>query len=206
MSDEHHDHKSIYRTCVRCDTSGSRPRLAACLFASVITMSDAEVGDRIRAYRQRHSLTRTQFGDLVGVRRATIGDWESGRVAPTPENAVQLDEVLANDPRPKSSYWADWTITSKLVGLLGRVRRLVAEVPVASEVEDRILDTEDFLAALRQLPQLRREVDRVEACLLEALVDHGMTWTDIGTAGYGNASGAVARRRYERVHSKSNNT
>lgn len=167
---------------------------------SLAAMSTSpRLGETIQAYRQKHGLTRPQFGALVGVQRATIRDWETYRVAPTPEHRAKLEAVLADDPMPTTSDWADWTITSKLVGLLERVRRLVAAVPAAAEVEDRILDTEDFLAALRQLPRVRLEVDRVEAALLEALVDYGMTWNDIGTAGYDGASGRAARRRYDRV-------
>jgi len=53
--------------------------------------------DEIRALRESRGETQTEFGEVVGVRQATVSDWERGVKAPS---RLAL-RVLATLARPR---------------------------------------------------------------------------------------------------------
>jgi DNA-binding transcriptional regulator YiaG len=52
--------------------------------------------DRIRSLRTRLSVTQTDFADLMGVRTATISEWENGHREPSPMARRLLDRINAS--------------------------------------------------------------------------------------------------------------
>lgn len=52
-----------------------------------------DLGQRIRAARERRMMTQQELADLVGVDKRTVGNWERGRVRPR-NRMGKLTEVL----------------------------------------------------------------------------------------------------------------
>lgn len=52
------------------------------------------LGDRIRAARQRHSLSQTTFGRRLGVTGTAISYWENAIHAPTLWHVREIERVL----------------------------------------------------------------------------------------------------------------
>jgi putative transcriptional regulator len=46
---------------------------------------------RVHKLRQRLKLSQQDFGDRVGVRQATVSDWETGKTKPTGPSVKLLD-------------------------------------------------------------------------------------------------------------------
>lgn len=56
----------------------------------------SRLGQRIRSARERKGLTQSQLGQLVGVARETVGNWETGETSPR-NRLARLIEVLEDD-------------------------------------------------------------------------------------------------------------
>lgn len=52
--------------------------------------------ERIRSFRTRLAITQAEFADLMGVRTATISEWENGHRQPSPMARRLLDRVNAS--------------------------------------------------------------------------------------------------------------
>jgi len=52
------------------------------------------MGDRIRKLRKDKQLTQTQLGDLVGVSKNAIYDWEKGTYQPEGQNLINLAKAF----------------------------------------------------------------------------------------------------------------
>jgi predicted transcriptional regulator len=50
----------------------------------------------IRAYREKHSLSLKEFGDLVGVQKAAVCKWEGG-LRPSVEAAIRIHEITRGE-------------------------------------------------------------------------------------------------------------
>lgn len=53
------------------------------------------LGAELRELRDRRGMTQRAVGEHLGVDRASIAQWETGRHLPSPENVLKLDDVLA---------------------------------------------------------------------------------------------------------------
>lgn len=53
-----------------------------------------EFKDRLRMMRKEKGLTQKQLGELIGVGRTTISEYESGKIVPRQDGLVKLAEVL----------------------------------------------------------------------------------------------------------------
>ena len=53
-----------------------------------------EFKDRLRMVRKEKGLTQKQLGELIGVGRTTISEYESGKIVPRQDGLVKLAEVL----------------------------------------------------------------------------------------------------------------
>ncbi|PQV51847.1 LexA family transcriptional regulator [Paraburkholderia sp. BL21I4N1] len=53
------------------------------------------LGSRIRAKRKAKGLTLQQLGDVFGISRSSVSEWESDRSAPANDKLVRLAEVLS---------------------------------------------------------------------------------------------------------------
>lgn len=49
--------------------------------------------DRVKALRLKLQLNQEKFGDRVGVKRQTVGEWETGKAVPSDLNAEVLDKI-----------------------------------------------------------------------------------------------------------------
>lgn len=49
---------------------------------------------QIREYRQRASISQSELAEELGVRQATISDWEKGKSSPSPLAAIRLSQSL----------------------------------------------------------------------------------------------------------------
>lgn len=66
------------------------------------------VGERLREYRNSHSLTQGQLGDRWGLSAQTISDWETGAVFPSVENLrriVDSERSLSHGHSTLSVHW-----------------------------------------------------------------------------------------------------
>lgn len=60
------------------------------------------VGKALRAMRQSRGLTQTEIADVVGVKQATVSNWENGRF--TPDYADIRDYTHAVGETPSSLF------------------------------------------------------------------------------------------------------
>ncbi|MFM5527691.1 helix-turn-helix domain-containing protein [Aeromonas veronii] len=56
--------------------------------------------ERIKELRKKHGLTQQKLGELVGVNKASISQWEQGEYAPSGDNLVALAKALG-----VSAHW-----------------------------------------------------------------------------------------------------
>lgn len=59
----------------------------------------ADRPDNIRRCRKAYGHTQVQFAKLLGVRQATVADWENGRVKPSRLAQLALINFGMNGPR-----------------------------------------------------------------------------------------------------------
>ena len=73
---------------LRC--SGGRSEKGACLKRSAYREPDYSFGQTVLTLRTRIGLTQANLGDLLGVSRRTVCDWEAGNTYPSPEHLTAL--------------------------------------------------------------------------------------------------------------------
>lgn len=80
---------------------GSRPDLQDKREATKETLADRWTPGPIKRLRKKREETQEEFAEAMGVRQATISDWENANQEPSPM-ALRLLEQLANelDPQP----------------------------------------------------------------------------------------------------------
>jgi SOS-response transcriptional repressor LexA len=65
-----------------------------------------ELGERIRQERKKHKLTLQQVGDVFGISRSSVSDWESGKTRPDQDKlpglatlfGITVDDLLSKSP------------------------------------------------------------------------------------------------------------
>ncbi|WP_290437967.1 LexA family protein [Aeromonas caviae] len=80
--------------------------------------------ERIKELRKEHGLTQQKLGELVGVKKSSISQWESGEHAPSGDNLVALARVFGVSPH--------WLSTGKGSPELPNVEP--AEIPQGTRV------------------------------------------------------------------------
>ena len=55
-----------------------------------------EIDVSILKYRKEKRLSQADFAKIIGVKQATISNWESKKAAPTGENLTRVQEQLRN--------------------------------------------------------------------------------------------------------------
>lgn len=103
------------------------------------------LGKRIREKRKAQGLTLQQLGDVFGITRSSVSDWESGKTRPDQEKLVKLAKVLGttlqdllSDTDPKSAVIPELK-NSKPATLLDQnvtgIHRAAGALPVISWVQ-----------------------------------------------------------------------
>lgn len=64
-----------------------------------------EIGARIRQLRLKNKLSQSNFGDICGVSKGMVSQWESGQSTPTTEKLIQLQRKL--------NFSLDWLLLGK---------------------------------------------------------------------------------------------
>jgi len=89
-----------------------------------------QMGQRIVALRQEHSLSQVELADLLGVPRERLSKWESGNHAPPPEDLVALSRILGvsadeilTGKKPLLSRELRDEIVEHIQGLIDRVKQ-----------------------------------------------------------------------------------
>lgn len=85
--------------------------------------------DHIRSFRKQKGLSQEALGELCGVRKSTVSEWESGKSNPSGSAAILLGEYLSG--------------TRALVPLTTAEERLLDEAVQRGNFSNR----EEFLAA-----------------------------------------------------------
>ncbi len=87
--------------------------------------------ERIKELRKKHGLTQQKLGELVGVNKASISQWEQGEYAPSGDNLVALAKAFGVS--------AHWLATGKGSPELSNVEPAVipqgSRVPILSYVQ-----------------------------------------------------------------------
>lgn len=79
--------------------------------------------DRIQALRKRHHLTQQQLADRLHVSRATVANWETGRVIPGVATIRELSRVFETpvaylvESRPAPEH-IEWTVPDEALRFL----------------------------------------------------------------------------------------
>ncbi|MGL4778669.1 MAG: helix-turn-helix domain-containing protein, partial [Aeromonas veronii] len=50
--------------------------------------------ERIRELRKKHGLTQQKLGELIGVKKSSISQWENDEHSPSGDNLAQLSKVF----------------------------------------------------------------------------------------------------------------
>lgn len=77
---------------------------------------------RIREYRKELGVSQTELAEQLGVRQATVSDWEKGKIAPSPLAASKLSELLAKMELYNESKDAPSVIENDAALSLGTLR------------------------------------------------------------------------------------
>lgn len=109
-----------------------------------------QLGDRIRAARERMGLTQAELGERVGAARETVGNWELGITSPR-NKLGKLREVLGAE--------LDGTVRAadQDAGVLLDMPREVLEGLSPAERDEVI--TAAKLSALQTAREIRRRLD-----------------------------------------------
>ncbi|HHQ4541407.1 TPA: LexA family protein [Aeromonas veronii] len=87
--------------------------------------------ERIRELRKKHGLTQQKLGELIGVKKSSISQWENDEHSPSGDNLAQLSKVLGVS--------AHWLATGKGSPELSNVEPAVIpqgnRVPILSYVQ-----------------------------------------------------------------------
>ncbi len=65
-----------------------------------------DIGARIRQLRERNTLSQDKFGELCGVSKASVSQWETGNATPPTDRLVALREHLV--------FSFDWLIVGEV--------------------------------------------------------------------------------------------
>lgn len=55
------------------------------------------IPEEIRSFRKQKGLSQEAFGELCGVRKSTVSEWESGKSKPSGSAAILLEEYLSGN-------------------------------------------------------------------------------------------------------------
>ena len=89
------------------------------------------LGEKILKLRKKQGLSQEQLGEMVGVTRQTISNWELGETAPNPEQLkllskaldASIDEMLDNEVRGELINKV--SNTEKLAGLIIKILKVL---------------------------------------------------------------------------------
>ena len=90
-----------------------------------------KLGDKILEFRKKKGFSQEELGEMIGVTRQTISNWELGETSPNPDQLkllskylnVSIDELLDNDI--KSVLVEKVSNTEKLAGLILKIIKIV---------------------------------------------------------------------------------
>jgi transcriptional regulator with XRE-family HTH domain len=98
----------------------------------------------VKNYRKQAGLSQQQLAVLLGVRRATISDWENGVYFPTPENIQKMAKIFGADV---ATLKADIEVTRAINELK---RRNISYEKVLTFIN---MDDLDVILAIKQLQE-----------------------------------------------------
>ncbi|WP_299534831.1 helix-turn-helix transcriptional regulator [Ulvibacterium sp.] len=71
-------------------------------------MPQAEIDISILKYRKEKRISQADFGKLVGVKQATVSNWESKKVSPSGKHLERIKELMDSQiPESKSASEVD---------------------------------------------------------------------------------------------------
>ena len=90
-----------------------------------------KLGDKILEFRKKKGFSQEELGEMIGVTRQTISNWELGETSPNPDQLkllskylnASIDELLDNDI--KSVLVEKVSNTEKLAGLILKIIKIV---------------------------------------------------------------------------------
>jgi DNA-binding XRE family transcriptional regulator len=129
-------------------------------------------GDLLKAARERAGLTQTELAELVGVHRASVGNWEAGK--PARNRLGKIREVLGLDEHLKPIGSADAQDFPSMDNreLVARMNVLVSQMnQLAAEITVRLQSTEFDIDAKRNTKN-DGDAERPGANLYEMAVDN----------------------------------
>lgn len=85
-------------------------------------------GAHIRDFRKESGLSQIELAEQLGVRQATVSDWEKGKATPSPLAAARLSELIR-----KSALAAETRSSSQSIAAQGSVRILSQVRPIGEQ-------------------------------------------------------------------------
>ena len=95
------------------------------------------LGEKILALRKKQGLSQEKLGELIGVTRQTISNWELNETSPNPEQLkllsrslnISIDELLDNDV--KDVIINKVSNTEKLAGIIIKILKVIGIMLIA---------------------------------------------------------------------------
>lgn len=113
------------------------------------------IGDKIRYYRTEKKLTQDELGEKIGVKKATISNYETGYRTPKQDTLFELANILGvkiDDlfPNPNDNSVEIENERPAIVGLINDIRKLNAEeqLKVHNYVKALINKKEEWMSSL----------------------------------------------------------
>ncbi len=63
--------------------------------AIAIAIAMAEIGDKLRVWREEQGLTQEDAARRIGCNQSAVSEWESGRAVPAIESAVKIADAMS---------------------------------------------------------------------------------------------------------------
>lgn len=120
--------------------------------------------ERIKELRKKHGLTQQKLGELVGVNKASISQWEQGEYAPSGDNLVALAKALGVS--------AHWLATGK-------------GSPESSNVEPAVIPQGNRIPILSYVQAGNWREMCEQATTFDGNVEYVSASVDIGPCGFG---------------------
>lgn len=93
------------------------------------TMDDVERGKCLRDLRDKQNLTQRQVGDVFGIDKASVSEWERGKSRPDVAKLATLDKLYGDTGKVLDLFGVGTVTPSPSVGdETGELRRQLAEV------------------------------------------------------------------------------
>lgn len=117
-------------------------------------MTEANVGEKIKAARLRKGYTQEELGKLIGVQKSAVAKYEKGRVVNIKRSVLaNISKVLDIPP-------------AELVGWVEATPEETKNSNTIADITDRMFKDSDFMEVVQFLHELNQdEIDRAKKLL-----------------------------------------